>query len=57
MLSPHRDRGTMTSVVLEVAASSLAELTEDRGEEDSGLRNTSVRPEPRQELWLFTSKT
>ena len=40
----------MTSVVLEVAASSLAELTEDRRDEDSGLRNTSVRPEPRQEL-------
>ena len=43
MLSPHRDRGTMTSVVLEVAASSLAELTEDRGEEDSGLRNINCQ--------------
>ena len=47
MLSPHRDRGTLMSLmvlqVLEVATSSLGEVTEDGGEEDSDLRNRSVR--------------
>ena len=47
VLSPHRDRGTLRSVVVEVASSSLAEVTVDGGEEDSGLRNRSVRLEPR----------
>ena len=47
VLSPHRDRGTVRSVVVEVASSSLAEVTVDGGEEDSGLRNRSVRLEPR----------
>ena len=39
VLSPYRDRGTVMSLLVEVAASSLAEVAEDRGEEDSGLRN------------------
>ena len=47
MLSSHRDRGTLRSVVVEVASSSLAEVAEDGGEEDSGLRNRSVILDPR----------
>ena len=47
VLSPHRDRGTVRSVVAEVASSSLTEVTVDGGEEDSGLINRSVRLEPR----------
>ena len=46
VLSPHRDRGTVRSVVVEVASSSLAEVAVDGGEEDSGLINRSVRLEP-----------
>ena len=38
VLSPHRDRASLMSVVeLEVATSSWAGVTEDGGEEDSGL--------------------
>ena len=61
MLSPHRDRGSLMSlmevVLVVVATSSFADVTEDRGEEGSDLRNRIVRLEAWWSGYLFTNNT